>query len=84
MYPLDHETVARLLAGNESRANVRGEGAARFVFAERAKRAVEISALEAAVWVEYWGNDQAEFDRTFADANLAVSDARTWLIGGAV
>jgi hypothetical protein len=80
----DHDTVARSLNAAGFRASVRGEGAARFVFAEAGERSVEISALDDGVWVEYWdGEDEPTFDRTFATADAATADAKVWLSGKA-
>jgi hypothetical protein len=59
-------------------------GAARFVFAEAGERAVEISALGAGIWVEYWDRgDRPKFDRTFANVRTATANAQAWLFGKA-
>jgi hypothetical protein len=81
---LDHDTIARSLNAAGFRADVRGEGAARFVFAEANKRAVEISSSDASVWVEYWyGGDSPKFDRTFPNADAATAAVKAWLSGKA-
>ena len=84
MVHLDHESVAQSLNAAGFRADVRGEGGARFVFAEGNQRAVEISASDTGVWVEYWnGKNDREFDRTFANPDAAEADAKAWLSGKA-
>jgi hypothetical protein len=85
MVHLDHASLARSLNAAGFRARVRGEGAGSFVFAETDERAVEISASDVGVWVEYWNGDDdgPSFDRTFQDADAATADAKAWLSGKA-
>jgi hypothetical protein len=80
MTPLDHETVVEILCAAGFRADVRGEGAARFVYAESLGRAVEISTSVGGIWVEYWNADDSPMiDRTFPNPNAAIADVRTFL-----
>ena len=84
MVHLDHDALAGALHAAGFRADVRGEGAGRFVFAKVGERCVEISASDAGIWVEYWdGNDSPKLDRTFANADAAATDAASWLSGKA-
>jgi hypothetical protein len=80
---LDHEAVAGSLIKAGFSATVRGEGAARFVFAEAAGRAVEISDAGEGIWVEYWdcGDERPKFERTFPGGDAAAADACAWLSG---
>ena len=80
----DNHSFARLLNAAGFRAEVRGDDAARFVFAQAGARATEISASDAGVWVEYWdGDDSPSVDRTFPNADAAIADAKAWLSGDA-
>jgi hypothetical protein len=86
MAHLDHDSLARSLNAAGFRADVRGDGAARFVFAQARERAVEISASDAGIWIEYWDggdDDGPKFERTFQSADAALTDAKTWLSGDA-
>jgi hypothetical protein len=84
MEHLDHDTIARSVNAAGVRAEVRGDGAARFVFADARERTVEISESDAGVWVEYWdGDDSPKFDRTFPNADAAMADVKAWLSGKA-
>ncbi len=82
MAHLDHGAIARTMIAAGVRAEVRGDGAARFVFAEAGERAVEISESDAGVWVEYWdGDDSPKFDRTFPNTDAVAVDVTAWLSG---
>jgi hypothetical protein len=84
MAHFDHDAVARLLNAAGFCATVRGLGAARFVFAEAGKRAVEISVSDDSIWVEYWdGDDSPMFDRNFTTTDAAAASVSAWLSGKA-
>jgi hypothetical protein len=84
MAHLDHNALAHRLNAAGFRADVRGDGVARFVFAEAGRRAVEISVAGVGIWIEYWeDNDVGKIDRTFPTAEAALKDAIAWLYGGA-
>jgi hypothetical protein len=84
MAHLDLDSLARSLIAAGFREDVRGDGAARFVFARARERAVPAS--NAGVWIEYSGggdDDGPKFDHTFQSANAALTDATAWLSGDA-
>jgi len=82
MIRFDHSSLARTLNANGFKAEVRGDGAARFVFAQAEGRAVEISELESGVWVEYWDVvETPKFERTFRNTVEALADVIAWLSG---
>ena len=85
MASMDLDVVAAELVGTGIEADVRGRGSAPFIFARYAGRAVEISACEGSVWVEFWERDEEspKFDRTFAEDSEAIATAREWLMGEA-
>jgi hypothetical protein len=83
MVSLDCHVVAGLLRAMGHDADVRGNGAAQFVFASNNGRFAEISASDVGIWVEYWDGDMdaPKFDRTFARADDATVDVQKWLAG---
>jgi len=72
------ELVA-ILDGAGAVASVRGDGSARFVYAVRDPRAVEISCDADGWWVEFWEGDSVVSDRTFSVSRAAALSARSWL-----
>lgn len=79
MVPLDHAAIAQHLSATGVHAEVRGSGAARFVFAEHGHRAVEIAAAAEGVWVEYWNGEVPVLEWVFATSAEAVDNAKHWL-----
>jgi hypothetical protein len=67
------------LQGGAGACSVRGDGNARFVFAERGGRATELSRSDEGWWVEFWASEEVVADRTFASAEESAAAARAWL-----
>ncbi len=65
------------------RVNIRGTGAAQFVFAECGQTAVELSESINGVWIEFFAaSDEAPIrENTYASYDEAVQDACKWLTG---
>ena len=61
-------------------AEIRGEGAASFVYASTDVRAIELSKTENGIWVEFWeaNKEPPEFDKIFLDYPLAVTEIKEW------
>jgi hypothetical protein len=72
------EVSARLPQGDVS-SSLRGDGPARFVFAECGPRSVELSRDGPRWWVEFWDGEAAAAELSFASREDAVQAARTWL-----
>jgi hypothetical protein len=81
-YGVELAEVASRLQTARARASVRGQAAARFVFAERGLRSVEVHRDGQHWWVEFWDNEAAVADRAFPSAGQAVAAAAAWLAAG--
>jgi hypothetical protein len=84
--PLQH--MRQQLSLQFAHASLRGQGQARFVFAQQDSRAVEISEDAGNWWLEFWDGDP-EFDAvpvkelTVPTYPEAVKQASDWLACGA-
>jgi hypothetical protein len=75
--------VAAALRPLVETVDVRGDGAAAFVFATHQGRGIELSLSGERVWVEFWdGPDSAIRDEVFDSFQLAAEAASRWLVGG--
>ncbi len=72
-----NEVASRL--ATTAMTTVRGDGAARFVYAERAGRAIELSRAAEGWWVEFWSSEKVETDRTYVSCEDAIVASRSWL-----
>ncbi len=81
-YESELNAVVKNLKMVASVADVRGEGASSFVFAEANARAIELSSSVDGVWVEYWQGDieTPDHECLFHTYEAATLDARQWLI----
>lgn len=74
-----------LIDADGAERSIRGEGAARFLYAMCGHRAVEASLENGRYWVEYWlaASDAAELEpqreETFEDVREAAVSISTWL-----
>jgi hypothetical protein len=76
----EHELKeAAFLLNGVAVAAVRGEGAARFIYAVRDNRAIELSRSDAGWWVEFWENELVASENTFAAFNEAIAAGKSWL-----
>jgi hypothetical protein len=84
-YGAELRAAAGRLAPFADRVWSSGSGPARFLFAERAGRAVELSRSGAGVWVEFWADDPETpaGEHTFGGWGKAVEAAVSWLRAGA-
>ncbi len=74
----------QLALSNCERAQIRGDGAGRFLFLEHNGRAAEASENCGAIWVELWDRNPNEdappvSEHTFQSAGDCIDFIRTWL-----
>lgn len=80
-YKRELEKVAEQLKDSASLVDIRGDGAAQFIFAVNGSRALEISQSEEGVWIEFWqGEDESPAQGiTVSSYDEAVIAAIEWL-----
>lgn len=79
----DLESYRQALA-DVAAVDVRGDGEARFLYANSGVGAVEISSSGGGVWVEYWlgSADESVADETLFDCRVVLERVRRWLSVG--
>jgi GxxExxY protein len=78
-YGRELAAIADQLRGSDRLCSVRGDGPARFVFAERGNRAAELSRSGDGWWVEFWAGETIAMEQTFPATEEAVLRVREWL-----
>jgi hypothetical protein len=73
------EVAARLRGGGVA-STIRGDAEARFVFAERGSRAVEISRNGPGWWAEFWEGEAVGADRSYLTVGEVIQAAAAWLV----
>ena len=80
-YRYELEKVAEKLSASATLVNIRGDGAAQFIYATNDARSLEISQSEDGVWIEFWqGEDElAIHEVTVSSFDEAVHSSNEWL-----
>ncbi len=77
--------IQEVVAPQVERAEIRGQGAASFIYATNRGRAVEISEHNGGFWLEFWaeGDDYGSptKEMTVESADDAIQNALRWLRG---
>ncbi len=78
---LELKAVVEFLMSVAPNAEIRGNGASSFLFAQANNRALELSSTADGVWVEYWQGDieMPDHDCLFPTHYAAMLDAKEWL-----
>lgn len=82
-YRRELESVAARLKTSEIDCQIRGSGAAQFIFATNVSLSIELSKAAEGIWVEFWtaNNDSPDHDNFYSSYEAAATAAIEWLSG---
>jgi hypothetical protein len=80
-YRRELEQIAERITPFAEAVNIRGDGAAQFIFAVSKERSLEISRSDEGIWIEFWREDNESLTRelTIQTHDEAVAAASEWM-----